>query len=118
MVESRRDGLRRLILSEAKGVYEAILEGEVRSPGPGAKSGIAGASLVPLSLRGMECRSNPISLIRARLPRFARNDDKWELERRSNLNKGNAVMRQVKIGLLEKETKLKSGEVDSGCEIR
>ena len=92
MGESRRDGLRRLILSEAKGVHGAILEGEVRSPGPGAKSGIARAAV-------SRCHCE-------------------ERERRSNLRRGNAVMRQVKIGLLEKETKLKSGEVDSGCEIR
>lgn len=67
-------------------------EGKVRSPGPGARSGIDGSTV-------SSCHCE-------------------EREWRSDLKRDNALMRQERIGLLEKKTRLKSGEVDSGCEMR
>ena len=80
-------------------------EGKVRSPGLGAKVGLPNLRLSSLNeTEDLNVRdsSSVFGMTKSR----------------SDLKRGNAVMRQDKIGLLEKETRLKSGEVDSGCEMR
>ena len=138
---------RRLVLSEAREVYEGVPEGKVRSPGLGARVGLPNLHLSSLSeakdrntslrhegIHSFNVREGTPSIlenVRERDPSAHTRDSSVALlpqndtrskgfimtKSRSNLN-GNVEMRQERIGLLEKKTRLKFGEVDFGCEMR
>ena len=127
---------RRLVLSEAREVYEGVPEGKVRSPGLGARVGLPNLHLSSLSeakdrntslrhegIHSFNVREGTPSIlenVRERDPSAHTRDSSPVFrmtKSRSNLN-GNVEMRQERIGLLEKKTRLKFGEVDFGCEMR